>query len=126
MACLLSTGLAVQAESKQTVTVGGRTLEQNVASITFDGDNVVLTMADGIPVTADMGEVTMAFEWNTSTAIGHVDEQPVVADGSGYDLQGRMLRNAQPDAQFSTLNSQFKKGIYLVRQNGKTIKVFKK
>lgn len=126
MACLLSTGLAVQAESKQTVTVGGRTLEQNVASITFDGDNVVLTMADGIPVTADMGEVTMAFEWNTSTAIGHVDEQPVVADGSVYDLQGRMLRNAQPVAQFSTLNSQFKKGIYLVRQNGKTIKVFKK
>ena len=126
MACLLSTGLAVQAESKQTVTVGGRTLEQNVASITFDGDNVVLTMADGSPVTADMGEVTMAFEWNTSTAIGHVDEQPVVADGSVYDLQGRMLRNAQSDAQFSTPNSQFKKGIYLVRQNGKTIKVFKK
>ena len=37
-----------------------------------------------------------------------------------YDLQGRKV-NAQPNSQFSILNSQLKKGLYIV--NGKKVLV---
>jgi len=115
MACLLTMGLSVQAENKQTVKIGERTLEQNVVKITFDGDNVNMNLSDGTSMTADMNEVSIAFDWVTSTIIEKYEDHALTADDNVYDLQGRRV-----------INVQMHSGIYLVRQNGKTVKVFKK
>ena len=115
MACLLTMGLYVQAENKQTVTVGERTLEQNVVKITFDGDNVNMNLSDGTSMTADMNEVSIAFDWVTSMIIEKYEDHALTADDNVYDLQGRRV-----------INVQMHSGIYLVRQNGKTVKIIKK
>jgi hypothetical protein len=116
MACLLTSALTTQAENKQTLVVGGQTVENSVKKITFEGDDVVLYLSDGTSMTHDMGEVNIAFEWNdATTAIERVDRQTVIMNDGVYDLQGRRVNNAQ-----------LRGGIYLVRQNGKTIKILKK
>ena len=115
MACLLTMGLSVQAENKQTVKIGEETLDQSVSRITFDGDNVTLALSGGKYTTADMSEVSIAFEWLTTTTVEKLEGKTLIADDNVYDLQGRRVNNVQ-----------MHRGIYLVRQNGKTVKVFKK
>ena len=108
----------MQADNKQTVTIGGNAVEQPVRRLLFDGDNVQLVFNDGSSTTADMGEVTLTFEWSTPTAIDQLTTQGTQEESSAlnsvYDLQGRRV------------GGQTKAGIYLVRQNGKTVKVIKK
>ncbi len=115
MACLLTMGLSVQAENKQTVKIGEETLDQSVSRITFDGDNVTLALSGGTYTTADMSEVSIALEWLTTTTVEKLEGKTLIDDNNVYDLQGRRVNNVQ-----------MHRGIYLVRQNGKTVKVFKK
>lgn len=122
MVCLLITGLSVQADNKQTLTINGRTVDQKVKNIAFDGDKVVLLFTDGTSTTEDMSQVTLDIEWITTTAIEKVGQEPEFAEGSVYDLQGRRMESSI----FNSQSSIQKKGIYLMRQNGKTVKVLKK
>ena len=60
---LLST--AVMADNKQTVTIDGSQVSKTVKEITFDGDNVTLSYADGTDETQDnraRRDVTIARE----------------------------------------------------------------
>lgn len=115
---LLLTPALAQADNKQTVTIGGQTVEQPVTRLLFDGDNVQLVFIDGSSTTADMDEVKLTFQWSTPTAIDPLPTQGIQEEGSAlnpvYDLQGRMVVG------------QAKAGIYLVHQNGKAVKVIKK
>lgn len=115
---LLLTPAMMQADNKQTVTIGGQTVEQPVKRLLFDGDNVQLVFNDGSSTTADMDEVKLTFQWSTPTTIDQLTTQGTQEESSAlnsvYDLQGRRI------------GGQAKAGIYLVQQNGKTVKVIKK
>ena len=117
-ALLLLTPAMAQADNKQTVTIGGQTVEQPVKRLLFDGDNVQLVFNDDTRTIADMDEVTLTFEWSTPTTIDQLTTQGMQEEDSAlnpvYDLQGRRI------------GGQAKAGIYLVQQNGKTVKVIKK
>ena len=112
---LLMPFAGMMADNGQTVTVSGQTLLEKVTSLTFDGDNVNLLMADGTTMTADMDEVKMTFEWNPTTGID-THRPPTALDErtATYDLQGRRVEGRASG------------GLFLVRQNGKTVKLIKK
>ena len=100
-------------DNRQTLTIDGQTVAQKATKLTFDGDNVVVHFADGSQQSADMEAVTVAFDWVT-VGIEKTEVASSLNDRATYDLQGRRVEG------------QAKAGIYLVRQNGKTVKVIKK
>lgn len=64
---------AAWAEKVQSVTINGETLTKAVATITFDGDNVVLHFADQSTQTADMNDVSISFMAGTATSITNLN-----------------------------------------------------
>ena len=66
---LLST--AVMADNKQTVTIDGSQVSKTVKEITFDGDNVTLSYADGTDETQDMSLVKLSFAY-INTGISNI------------------------------------------------------
>ncbi|MBQ3627405.1 MAG: hypothetical protein II947_00055, partial [Bacteroidaceae bacterium] len=58
---LIGLGTNAVAQTQQTVTVNGLTVEKTVVQITFDKDQVVLHFSDGLTQTADMDDVSIAF-----------------------------------------------------------------
>ena len=110
---LLLTTTSWADDNRQTVTINGQTVVQKATKLTFDGDNVVVHFADGTQQSADMEQVTLAFDWVT-VGIEKTEVASSLDDRATYDLQGRRVEG------------QAKAGIYLIRQNGKTFKVIKK
>lgn len=127
----------VKAESKQTLTINGQTVESVVTRITFDGDNVVLHFKGGDSQTADMDAVVLGFEYSPTTSISvlrgtvdnylnlaGLDEGAVV---SIYDAQGKLIttttaREAKAVLSVSTLRS----GVYVLKAGRQVVKFIKK
>ena len=133
---LVSVSLA-KAESKQTLTINGQTVESVVTRITFEGDNVVLHFKGGDSQTADMDAVVLGFEYSPTTSISvlrgtvdnylnlsGLDEGTVV---SIYDAQGKLIttttaREAKAVLSVSTLRS----GVYVLKAGRQVVKFVKK
>ena len=133
---LMSVSLA-KAESKQTLTINGQTVESIVTRITFEGDNVVLHFKGGDSQTADMDAVVLGFEYSPTTSISvlrgtvdnylnlaGLDEGTVV---SIYDAQGKLIttttaREAKAVLSVSTLRS----GVYVLKAGRQVVKFIKK
>ena len=133
---LMSVSFA-KAESKQTLTINGQTVESVVTRITFEGDNVVLHFKGGDSQTADMDAVVLGFEYSPTTAISvlrgtvdnylnlaGLDEGTVV---SIYDAQGKLIttttaREAKAVLSVSTLRS----GVYVLKAGRQIVKFNKK
>ena len=62
---LLMACSGVFADNRQTVVIDGQTLNQNVTRLTFNGDNVDVTLDDGTTRTADMEAVSLSFDWQS-------------------------------------------------------------
>ena len=132
----MSVSLA-KAESKQTLTINGQTVESVVTRITFEGDNVVLHFKGGDSQTADMDAVVLGFEYSPTTSISvlrgtvdnylnlsGLDEGTVV---SIYDAQGKLIttttaREAKAVLFVSTLRS----GVYVLKAGRQVVKFVKK
>ena len=118
--------MAGQTTTTQTVTADWRTVGQDVTHIRFNGDNVLLTFADKSEMEADMESVNISFTYSLPTAIGDAGEmsgRECTTEGTVYDLQGRMVREVQPEAQSSIFNNvQLKKGVYVVNGRKMVIK----
>lgn len=126
-----------KAESKQTLTINGQTVESIVTRITFEGDNVVLHFKGGDSQTADMDAVVLGFEYSPTTSISvlrgtvdnylnlaGLDEGTVV---SIYDAQGKLIttttaREAKAVLSVSTLRS----GVYVLKAGRQIVKFNKK
>ena len=104
---LLST--AAMADNKQTVTIGGSQVSKTVKEITFDGDNVTLSYADGTDETQDMSLVKLSFAYIT-TGISNIETSSKVLAGKVFNLNGQLV---------GTSTQNLNKGIYIV--NGKKV-----
>lgn len=104
---MIALPFAVWADSGQTVSVGGTTVNKTVKEITFSGADVKLSFTDGTTQTADMSTVNIAF--GTATGIKTVNkdkQQP--ADGRIYSLSGQYMGKDK---------TKLPKGVYII--NGK-------
>ena len=104
---LLST--AVMADNKQTVTIDGAQVSKTVREITFNGDNVTLSYADGTDETQDMSLVKLSFAYIT-TGISNIETSNNVLAGKVFNLNGQLV---------GTSTQNLSKGIYIV--NGKKV-----
>ena len=100
---------AAMADNKQTVTIGGSQVGTTVKEITFDGDNVTLSYADGTDETLDMSLVKLSFAYNT-TGISNIETSNKVLAGKVFNLNGQLV---------GTSTQNLNKGIYIV--NGKKV-----
>lgn len=133
---LMSVSFA-KAESKQTLTINGQTVESIVTRITFEGDNVVLHFKGGDSQTADMDAVVLGFEYSPTTAIGvlrgtvdnylnlaGLDEGTVV---SIYDAQGKLVRTTTVREAKAVLSvSTLRSGVYVLKAGRRIVKFNKK
>lgn len=87
MAALMSA--VAMADTKQTVTIGGTTVDKVVTKITFSGTQVNLTFADNTQQTEDMQQVVIGFEY--PTAIGKPVTTQTEADKKVFNLNGQYL-----------------------------------
>ena len=133
---LMSVSFA-KAESKQTLTINGQTVESVVTRITFEGDNVVLHFKGGDSQTADMYAVVLGFEYSPTTAISvlrgtvdnylnlaGLDEGTVV---SIYDAQGKLVRTTTVREAKAVLSvSTLRSGVYVLKAGRRIVKFNKK
>lgn len=108
---LLAITVSVKADNKQVVTVGQQQLTETVTRLTFDGDQVVLYMANGQTQTVDMEDVTIVF--TVIDALKALETEAKEAPLAYYDLSGRQLKKAP------------KKGTYIMKKGKKLVKVVK-
>ena len=100
---------AVMADNKQTVTIDGAQVSKTVREITFNGDNVTLSYADGTDETQDMSLVKLSFAYIT-TGISNIETSNNVLAGKVFNLNGQFV---------GTSTEGLAKGIYIV--NGKKV-----
>ena len=62
--CLALTALSVMADTKETVTVNGSTINKQATQLTFSGDNVTLLFSDGTSQSSDMSNVLLSFSYS--------------------------------------------------------------
>lgn len=100
------------ADATQQVTISGTTVEGEVASLTFDGDNVVVAFADGTTQSVDMGELSILLTYSDNSGIAQIESEVDPAKGKIYNLAGQYVGND---------TKSLSRGIYIV--NGKKILV---
>ena len=107
LGALLST--VAMADNKQTLTIDGAQVSKTVREITFDGDNVTLSYANGTDETQDMSLVKLSFAYIT-TGISNIETSNKVLAGKEFNLNGQLV---------GTSTQNLSKGIYIV--NGKKV-----
>ena len=128
--CLLCLAVWAMADDVQTVDAS------KVASVSFSGDNVVITFGDQTSQIADMEQVRLSFS-ALPTTIGTIKEHVVdVLDINGiepgttieiYDAQGKKVITARADEARTILNTHsLKGGIYLMKANRQVVKFVKR
>lgn len=108
---LLTLSAPAQADNKQVVTVGQQQLTETVTRLTFDGDQVVLHLANGTTQAVDMEDVVITF--TVVDALKALETEPKDAPLAYFDLNGRQLKKAP------------KKGGYIMKKGTKVVKVLK-
>lgn len=108
---LLTLSTPAQADNKQVVTVGQQQLTETVTRLTFDGDQVVLHLANGTTQAVDMEDVVITF--TVVDALKALETEPKDAPLTYFDLNGRQLKKAP------------KKGGYIMKKGTKVVKVLK-
>lgn len=98
------------AETTQTVTINGTTVNKSVTQLRFIGDNVTLLFDDNSSQTEDMSFVNISFSY--TTGIDNVQVSEKSKDVKVYSISGQYVGNTTAGLQ---------KGIYIV--NGKKIAV---
>ena len=137
-AALLLTAIAAsaQAGTAQTLTVNGQTVSQTVVHMSFQGNNVLLSFADGTSLTTDMRAVSITFgspasvgsltAYTLQPPVGNqlaIGPLPQGAWATLYDAGGKqLLRTNQPVVDLKGL----KPGIYLLKADSQVIKFTKK
>lgn len=111
-AFLLGISMNGKADATQKVTIADEAITGEVKSLSFEGDNVAITFANGSTQTVDMGKLSIAISYADISGIADIkSDEPHDARGI-YNLAGQYVGN-EVDA--------LDKGIYI--RNGKKIVV---
>ncbi len=109
-ACLALSALCAQADTGETVVINGSVTDGFVTSITFDGDDAILSFADGKTATADMSQVSITLTYDSGdTAIRDIRQENAAAPRV-YSLSGQYVGDSAKG---------LKSGVYIV--NGKKV-----
>lgn len=107
-AILVAMSLSAMADATQTVTIDGAGVDKQVASLSFDGDNVVVTFSSGDTQTVDIDALVISLDYSTIDGIAKVESDTQLSSGKIYNISGQYV-----GTDIKALN----KGIYIV--NGK-------
>ena len=128
------------AQTQQTVTINGQTVDKTVVKITFDKDQVVLHFSDGLTQTADMDNVSITFspsdaesisslQGNAFTFHGVVNGQLTIGnvqEGTHltiFNANGQRMMSAQSTGGTTTLQvSQLPAGTYILKAGSQYVK----
>ena len=128
------------AQTQQTVTINGQTVEKTVVQITFDKDQVVLHFSDGLTRTADMDDVSIAFSPSDAESISSLQNNAFVFQGvvngqltignlqegthlTIFNANGQRMMSAQSTGGTTTLQvSQLPVGTYILRAGTQIVK----
>jgi hypothetical protein len=132
---LLLCSASAMADTGQTLTINGETVQKAVVSMTFDGDNVVLHFDDQTTRTADMAQVVLLNPVTTDiySVKGVVSDKLDIqglAPGTEViicDASGRMVMKAKADEAHTMLSAKsLKSGIYVMKTGKRVVKFMKK
>lgn len=140
MALLLAAWAGCHAETTQTLTINGVTVEKTVTKIQFDGDNVILHFGDDTG-TYDLADVTLSLDHAagigdvaTYTFSGAIDGNTAKVSGAApgaridiYDINGTAVRNATAgaDGEAAIDLTTLPAGTYIMAAGNKFIKFVK-
>ena len=128
------------AQTQQTVTINGQTVEKTVVQITFDKDQVVLHFSDGLTQTADMDDVSIAFSPSDAESISSLQDNAFVFHGvvngqltignlqegmhlTIFNANGQRMMSALSTGGTTTLQvSQLPVGTYILRAGTQIVK----
>ncbi|MBO7661503.1 MAG: T9SS type A sorting domain-containing protein [Bacteroidaceae bacterium] len=128
------------AQTQQTVTINGQTVEKTVVQITFDKDQVVLHFSDGFTQTADMDDVSIAFSPSDAESISSLQSNAFIFHGvvngqltignlkegtqlTIFNANGQRMMSAQSTGGTTTLQvSQLPTGTYILKAGSQYVK----
>ena len=137
---LIGFGTNAVAQTQQTVTVNGQTVEKTVVQITFDKDQVVLHFSDGLTQTADMDDVSIAFSPSDAESISSLQSNAFIFHGvvngqltignlqegthlTIFNANGQRMMSAQSTGETTTLQvSQLPAGTYILKAGSQFVK----
>ena len=137
---LIGLGTNAVAQTQQTVTVNGQTVEKTVVQITFDKDQVVLHFSDGLTQTADMDDVSIAFSPSDAESISSLLSNAFIFHGvvngqltignlqegthlTIFNANGQRMMSAQSTGGTTTLQvSQLPTGTYILKAGSQYVK----
>ena len=137
---LIGLGTNAVAQTQQTVTVNGQTVEKTVVQITFDKDQVVLHFSDGLTQTADMDDVSIAFSPSDAESISTLQSNAFIFHGvvngqltignlqegthlTIFNANGQRMMSAQSTGGTTTLQvSQLPAGTYILKAGSQYVK----
>lgn len=136
-AALLALAQTMLAATVQTLTVNGETLDNTVAQITFEGDNVVLHFSDATTITVDMDDASLSFVYSDATSIKSLREpvgESLLLNGlepgtvvTVYDASGKQTLTAKAEDASTLLSAKtLKAGVYLLKTDKHIVKFIKK
>ena len=128
------------AQTQQTVTINGQTVDKTVVKITFDKDQVVLHFSDGLTQTADMDNVSIAFGPSDAESISSLQSNAFIFHGvvngqltignlqegtqlTIFNANGQRMMSAQSTGRTTTLQvSQLPTGTYILKAGSQYVK----
>lgn len=128
------------AQTQQTVTINGQTVDKTVVQITFDKDQVVLHFSDGLTQTADMDDVSIAFSQSDAESIGSLQDNAFIFRGvvngqltignvqagtnlTIFNANGQRMMSAFSTGETTTLNvTKLPAGTYILKAGTQFVK----
>lgn len=128
--------ICMSVNAKQTLTINGTEVDKTVVTMTFSGDDVILTFSDETDQTVDMSSVVISF--SSSTSIAYTLKTPVgselniegLTEGSEfeiYDATGKMLINAKANGTSANVSiDSLRSGVYILKAGNQVVKFVKR
>lgn len=128
------------AQTQQTVTINGQTVDKTVVKITFDKDQVVLHFSNGLTQNTDMDNVSIAFSPLDAESISTLQSNAFIFHGvvngqltignlqegthlTIFNANGQHMMSAQSTGGTTTLQvSQLPAGTYILKAGSQYVK----
>lgn len=128
--------LNLSANATQTLKINGETVEKAVVTMTFNGDNVILTFSDQTSQTTDMSTVVLTFDsadasiYSLKSATGSLLNIDGIQPGTEiivYDAEGRKQLATKASKNSVRISvEKLKAGTYIMKAGNQVVKFVKR